>query len=75
MRRSSTRAWRSLARDICDQVHATAGYEQSVQNLKGVRLSSDMVFGEDDGERQIGSMCGSISNGLTVDLAVPVRAA
>jgi protocatechuate 3,4-dioxygenase beta subunit len=64
----------ALAKDICDQVYATSGYEQSVQTLKGVSLSSDMVFGEDDGERQIGTMSGSISNGLTVDLSVAVQA-
>jgi hypothetical protein len=38
-----------------------------------VSLSSDNVFGEDDGERQIGTMTGSVAAGLTVDLAVPVR--
>lgn len=50
-------------------------YEQSVSNLRGVSLSSDMVFGEDGGERQIGTISGSVASGLTVDLAVPVRAA
>jgi len=64
----------ALPKDICDQVYATSGYEQSVQNLQGISLSSDMVFGEDDGERQIGAIGGSIANGLTVDLAVPVSA-
>jgi len=64
----------ALPKDICDQVYATSGYEQSVQTLQGVSLSSDMVFGEDDGERQIGTISGSVSNGLTVDLSVPVSA-
>ena len=64
----------ALPRDICDQVYATSGYEQSVATLQRVSLASDNVFGEDDGERQIGTMSGSISNGLTVDLAVPVSA-
>jgi len=64
----------ALSQDICDQVYATSGYEQSVQNLRGVSLSTDMVFGEDHGERQIGTVSGSIANGLTVDLAVPVGA-
>ena len=64
----------ALPKDVCDTVYATPGYEQSVQNLRGVSLSSDMVFGEDHGERQIGTMSGSIANGLTVDLAVPVGA-
>jgi protocatechuate 3,4-dioxygenase beta subunit len=65
----------ALPADICNQVYATSGYEQSVQNLRGVSLSSDNVFGEDDGERQIGTMSGAVSSGLTVDLSVPVRAA
>ena len=64
----------ALPQDICDQVYATSGYEQSVSNMQGVSLSSDNVFGDDDGERQIGTMSGSIANGLTVDLAVPVSA-
>jgi protocatechuate 3,4-dioxygenase beta subunit len=65
----------ALPEDICNQVYATSGYEQSVQTLRGVSLSSDGVFGEDDGERQIGTMSGSVSDGLTVDLSVPVGAA
>ena len=32
------------------------------------------VFGEDDGERQIGTVGGLVGSGLTVDLAVPVQA-
>jgi len=45
-----------------------------VQTLKRVSLSSDGVFGEDEGERQIGTMSGSVANDLTVDLSVPVGA-
>ena len=65
----------ALPKDICDLVYATSGYEQSIQNLEGVSLASDNVFGEDDGERQIGTISGNVSSGLTVDLSVPVRAA
>ena len=64
----------ALPEDTCNQVYATAGYEQSVQTMRSVSLSNDNVFGEDDGERQIGTMTGSIDGGLTVDLAVPVGA-
>ena len=68
----------ALPKDICDLVYATAGYEQSVQTFAGVSLGSDMVFGEDGGEQQIGTIIGTIigtvSSGLTVDLAVPVQA-
>jgi protocatechuate 3,4-dioxygenase beta subunit len=63
----------ALPKDTCDLVYATSGYEQSVSNMARVSLSSDNVFGEDDGERQIGTMTGSVASGLTVDLAVPVR--
>jgi protocatechuate 3,4-dioxygenase beta subunit len=64
----------ALPAETCNDVYATSGYEQSVQNMQGVSLSSDMVFGEDDGERQIGTIGGSVANGLTVDLSVPVTA-
>jgi protocatechuate 3,4-dioxygenase beta subunit len=64
----------ALPQDICEQVYATTGYEQSVQNLSQVSLTGDNVFGEDGGTRQLGTMSGSIDDGLTVDLAVPVRA-
>ena len=64
----------ALPEDTCNAVYATSGYEQSVQNLTSVSLSTDGVFGEDDGERQIGTMTGSVAAGLTVDLAVPVGA-
>ena len=33
-----------------------------------------MVFGDDGGEQQLGTIGGSIADGLTVDLAVPVQA-
>jgi protocatechuate 3,4-dioxygenase beta subunit len=64
----------ALPQDTCNLVYATSGYEQSVSNMGRVSLSGDMVFGEDDGERQIGAMTGSVAAGLTVDLSVPVRA-
>jgi hypothetical protein len=57
---------------ICNEVYATAGYEQSVRNMGGVSLARDMVFGEDGGVRQLGTISGSVADGLTVDLAVPV---
>ena len=42
--------------------------------MRSISLANDNVFGEDDGERQIGTMTGSVSSGFTVDLAVPVQA-
>ena len=64
----------ALPKDICDQVYATAGYEQSVSNLGQISLTSDMVFGDDGGEHQLGTISGTVAGGLTVELAVPVNA-
>ena len=64
----------ALPKDICDQVYATAGYEQSIANLSQISLTSDNVFGDDGGEHQLGTISGSVGNGLTVELAVPVSA-
>ncbi|GAA3702622.1 intradiol ring-cleavage dioxygenase [Zhihengliuella alba] len=39
--------------DACDEAYAAAGYEPSRRNLENVRLGSDLVFGDDGGERQL----------------------
>ena len=62
----------ALPKDICDQVFATSGYEQSVQNLQQVSLQTDNVFGDDGGVRQLGTISGSVADGLAVALVVPV---
>jgi protocatechuate 3,4-dioxygenase beta subunit len=64
----------ALPKDICDQVFATSGYEQSVTNFSQMSLTSDMVFGDDGGAHQLGTMSGTVADGLTVELAVPVNA-
>ena len=64
----------ALPKATCDAVYATAGYEDSVQTLSGVSLDGDMVFGEDGGAQQLGTVTGSVASGLTVDLQVPVQA-
>ena len=64
----------ALPEDICNQVYATSGYEQSVQTLAGVSLARDTVFGDDGGVHELGAMSGAIASGLTVNLSVPVRA-
>jgi protocatechuate 3,4-dioxygenase beta subunit len=64
----------ALPKDICDQVFATDGYSQSVTNMAQVSLQSDMVFRDDGAVHQLGSMSGSIAEGLTVALTVPVGA-
>jgi protocatechuate 3,4-dioxygenase beta subunit len=64
----------ALPKDTCDLVYATDGYGQSVTNLTQVSLTSDNVFGNDDGAQQIGTITGDVSSGLTVALTVPVNA-
>jgi protocatechuate 3,4-dioxygenase beta subunit len=63
----------ALPKDICDNVYATDGYSQSVTNLARVSLASDNVFGDDGGVHELGTVTGSVTAGLTVALAVPVR--
>jgi protocatechuate 3,4-dioxygenase beta subunit len=65
----------ALPKEICDTVYATDGYSQSVATLAGLSLASDNVFRDDGGARQLGTMSGSLDGGLTVELAVPVKAA
>ncbi|MCI0686468.1 MAG: hypothetical protein L0Y54_04410 [Sporichthyaceae bacterium] len=57
--------------DICAQVYATAGYEQSELNLARVSLDTDNVF-RDGWTSQLGTMSGSVASGLQVGLAVPI---
>jgi protocatechuate 3,4-dioxygenase beta subunit len=65
----------ALPKDICDTVYATDGYSQSVTNLADVSLASDNVFGDDGGVHELGTISGSVADGLTVALAVPVKTA
>jgi protocatechuate 3,4-dioxygenase beta subunit len=64
----------ALPAAICNEVYGTAGYEQSVRNMSQVSLERDNVFGDDGGVNELGTMSGSVASGLTVTLAVPVRA-
>jgi protocatechuate 3,4-dioxygenase beta subunit len=63
----------ALPKDVCDTVYATSGYEQSVQNLSGLSLQTDMVFRDDGGVRQLGTMTGDVASGYAVRLTVPVN--
>lgn len=62
----------ALPQDACDRVYATPGYEKSVTNLSQLSLQTDMVFGEDGGERQLGAVTGDPDAGFAVALTVPV---
>ena len=65
----------ALPEDACNAVYATDGYSQSVTNLQQLSLQSDNVFGDDGGARQLGTVTGSVGEGLRVELTVPVQTA
>jgi protocatechuate 3,4-dioxygenase beta subunit len=64
----------ALPKDACDLVFATGGYEQSVGNMTRLSLASDNVFGDDGGIHQLGTITGSVADGMHVALVVPVNA-
>lgn len=61
----------ALPQDVCEQVYATAGYEQSVSTLARVSLDTDGVF-RDGYSLQLAGTTGSNSAGWTAELTVPV---
>jgi protocatechuate 3,4-dioxygenase beta subunit len=63
----------ALPKDACETVYATAGYEQSVRTLGEVSLAGDMVFGDDGGVRQLGTVTGNDADGYTVALTIAVE--
>jgi protocatechuate 3,4-dioxygenase beta subunit len=63
----------ALPADTCAAVYATSGYEASVSNLARVSLATDNVFGDDGGIHELGTISGSITDGLVVELAVGVN--
>ena len=54
-----------------DDVYATEGYEQSVTNLAQLSLDSDGIF-SDGYSLQLAKVTGSVEEGYTVALNVPV---
>ena len=61
----------ALPEDACRQVYATDGYSQSLQNLAQTSLDSDMVF-SDGYSLQLAKVTGSVTDGYTATLNVPV---
>jgi protocatechuate 3,4-dioxygenase beta subunit len=61
----------ALPQDACDAVYATQGYEQSITNLAGITLDTDNVF-SDGYALQMAKTAGSVSQGYTATLRVPV---
>jgi protocatechuate 3,4-dioxygenase beta subunit len=63
----------ALPEAACKAVYATAGYASSIATMSQVSLQSDMVFSDDGGAHELGTVTGSVSAGYTVELAVPVK--
>jgi protocatechuate 3,4-dioxygenase beta subunit len=61
----------ALPEAACRQVYATDGYSQSLQNLAQTSLETDMVF-SDGYSLQLGTVTGSVGDGMTATLNVPV---
>jgi protocatechuate 3,4-dioxygenase beta subunit len=61
----------ALPEAACRQVYATEGYSQSLQNLSQTSLQTDMVF-SDGYSLQLGTVTGSVEDGMTATLNVPV---
>jgi protocatechuate 3,4-dioxygenase beta subunit len=61
----------ALPEAACRQVYATDGYTQSLQNLAQTSLETDMVF-SDGYSLQLGTVTGSVDDGMTATLNVPV---
>jgi protocatechuate 3,4-dioxygenase beta subunit len=61
----------AIPKDVCDAVYATPGYEQSVQNLAGTSLDSDMVF-SDGYSSQLASWSGDPADRIALKLNVGV---
>jgi protocatechuate 3,4-dioxygenase beta subunit len=62
----------AFPQDVCDEVYATEGYEQSVSNLARLSLASDNVFGDDEGAHQLATMTGSVEDGYVARLDVGI---
>jgi protocatechuate 3,4-dioxygenase beta subunit len=61
----------ALPEAACRRVYATDGYRQSLQNLSQTSLETDMVF-SDGYSLQLGTVTGTVSDGMTATLNVPV---
>lgn len=61
----------AMPKSACDAVYATTGYEQSVTNLAGVSLATDMVF-RDGASLELATMTGDAVRGYAAALTVAV---
>jgi protocatechuate 3,4-dioxygenase beta subunit len=60
----------ALTKAACDDVYVTAGYGDSVANMKRTTLQNDNVFRDDGGIYQLATMTGSAATGYTAGLNV-----
>jgi hypothetical protein len=61
----------AMPRDVCDQVFAASGYEQSRANFARMSLERDPVF-RDGVALETPTVGGALSSGLSVSLDVGV---
>lgn len=61
----------AFPQDVCEEVYATEGYEQSGTNLGGVSLESDGSF-SDGHSLQLARVTGSVEEGYVATLNVPI---
>jgi hypothetical protein len=61
----------ALPEETSALVYATDGYEQSVRNMSQTSLDTDNVF-SDGYSLQMATMSGSVEQGFTARLTVPV---
>ncbi len=61
----------ALPQEVCEEVYATEGYEQSVTNLAAVSLDSDGIF-SDGHSLQMATVTGSVAEGYVATLKVPI---
>ena len=61
----------AFPQDVCEEVYATEGYEQSVTNLGQVSLDSDGIF-SDGHSLQLARVTGSVEEGYVATLNVPI---
>ncbi len=61
----------AFPKDVCDTVYASDGYSRSVTNLSRLSLETDGIF-SDGYDQQMVTMKGSVADGYTATLTVPV---
>ena len=61
----------AFPQDVCEEVYATEGYEQSVTNLGQVSLDTDGIF-SDGHSLQLARVTGSLEEGYVATLNVPI---